>query len=615
MRSGTRRFPARLLAAATVTVLVATTAAVALPVVAPQASSGHLVREVLPLSGAGAPARAAAVDEPGRSVAKAAPRTVGAAWSADVDVPDGTQMVDLTWAGSPDGAAQIRFRDPATDEWSDWTDVASEPDEAPDAGGNGRYGAEPLWLGHDGTTGVQVKVAKGDLTDLRLGASHWVPPTGGGATAGAEPAGPKLHGRNEWAPGGWRSDIAGCGSGPYVMPQLRFAVVHHTVNANTYGSGDVPGMMAAMYRYHTDGRGWCDIAYQVVIDRFGRVWQGRSGDLKSNVMGGHAKGFNTDSVGIALLGQYDPGSSPAVARPTSAEISALESTLAWKLAINGINPRGWVTVTSNGSTKYAEGTRVTLPTISGHLDSSLTGCPGDYVYDLLPQIRANVASRIAGAATPRTWAPLATGQSFFRQLSSDAILTSTVTSAAVRTSLVARSGRSRASVSTDLIMSSATEQRMGFLVRLYYGFTGARPSSTAYFRTWVQRRDAGWRHEQIANAFAAKYADVDDEAYVRMAYRNVLGTSNPNPANVATWVSRLRSGWSRGRVMLEFTANPVFRVRVTPDQHLTQAYFTLLRRLPDAAGRSQWFTFWANGATTTDTIYALLGSPEYAARF
>ena len=460
-----------------------------------------------------------------------------------------------------------------------------------------------------------MKVAKGDLTDLRLGASHWVPPTGGGATAGAEPAGPKLHGRNEWAPGGWRSDVSGCGSAPYVMPQLRFAVVHHTVNANTYGSGDVPGMLAAMYRYHTDGRGWCDIAYQVIIDRFGRVWQGRSGDLKANVMGGHSKGFNTDSVGIALLGQYDPGSSPAAARPTSAEISALESTLAWKLAINGINPRGWVTVTSNGSTKYAAGTRVTIPTINGHLDTSLTGCPGDYVYDLLPQIRSRVANRIASAATPGTWAPFSTGQSFFRKLSSDAILTSTVTSAAVRTSLVARTGRSRASVSNDLVISLATDQRMGFLVRLYYGFTGARPSSTAYFRTWVQHRDAGWRHEQIANAFAAKYGNVGDEAYVRMAYRNVLGISNPSPTSLATWVGRLRAGWSRGRVMLEFTDNAGFKALVTPERHLTEAYFTLLRRLPDPAGRSQWFTLWSRGATTTDTINTLLASPEYASRF
>ena len=66
-------------------------------------------------------------------------------------MPDGTQMVDVTWAGSSDGAVQIRFRDPASGGWSDWTDIASEPDEAPDSGGNGRNGVGPLWLGHDGT--------------------------------------------------------------------------------------------------------------------------------------------------------------------------------------------------------------------------------------------------------------------------------------------------------------------------------------------------------------------------------------------------------------------------------------------------------------------------------
>src|SRR4029079_16641067 len=89
----------------------------------------------------------------------------------------------------------------------------------------------------------------------------------------------------------------------------------------------------------------------------------------------------------------------------------------------------------------------------------------------------------------------------------------------------------------------------------------------------------------------------------------------PSPASVANWVSRLQSGWSRGRVMLEFTENPGFKWRVASARRLTQADFTPLRRLPDAAGRSQWITLWANGATTTDTVGALLGSPEYAARF
>ena len=530
MRSGSRRFPARLFAAATVTVLAATTAAVALPVVAPQATPGHLVREVLPLSGAGAPARAAAVDEPGRSVAKAAPRTVAAPWSADVDVPDGTQMVDLTWAGSPDGAAQIRFRDPATDEWSDWTDVASEPDEGPDSGGNGRNGAEPLWLGHDGTTDVQVKVAKGDLTDLRLGASHWVPPTGGGATAGAEPAGPHLHGRNEWAPGGWRSDIAGCGSAPYVMPQLRFAVVHHTVNANTYGSGDVPGMLAAMYRYHTDGRGWCDIAYQVVIDRFGRVWQGRSGDLKSNVMGGHAKGFNTDSVGIALLGQYDPGSSPAVARPTSAEISALESTLAWKLAINGINPRGSVTVTSNGSTKYADG--------HARHPADDQRAPGHEPHRLPRRLRVRPAAADprrrrqphrrgghagdVGAVLDR---PVVLPPAVERR---DPHLDGDVRRGAdePRRPIGPESGlgveRPRACPAPPIsAWASSCASTTGSPALGPRAPRTSAPGCSVATRAGVTSRSP--------TRSPPSTATCDDEAYVRMAYRNVLGTSNPNP--------------------------------------------------------------------------------------
>lgn len=614
MRPRTRRLPTRLLAA-TAVVAVAASVAVVMPTVTPKSAPGHLERKKLALSGAGAPARSAAVDDPARSAAKAVPRTVDAGWSADVDVPDATQMVDLTWAGSADAAVKVRFRDPGTNKWSGWTDLASDPDEAPDSGGNGRNGVGPLWLGHDGTGDVQVKVAKGSLTDVQVGASHWVPPTGG-AIAGAEPAGPHLHGRNEWAPGGWRSDIAGCGSAPQVMPQLKFAVVHHTVNANTYSAGDVPGMLAAIYRYHTDGRGWCDIAYNVIVDRFGQVWQGRSGDLKSNVMGGHAKGFNTDSIGIALLGQYQPGASPAVARPSSAEVGALESVLAWKLAINGLNPRGSVTVTSNGSTRYAAGTRVTIPVINGHRDSSLTECPGDYVYALLPQIRANVASRIAAAASPATWAPFTTGQAYFRRLSSDSILTSTVTSAAVRTSLVVRSHRSRASVSNDLILSSRTKSRMGYLVGLYFGFTGSRPTSTSYFLTWVRRRDQGMSQETVANTFAAKYAaGLSDANYVRFAYRNVLPGTTPTAAHFATWVSRLRSGWSRGKVMLEFTKTPTFVLRTQRDLVLAEIYFNLLRRLPDAVGRSMWFTLWSNGATTVDTVASVLGSQEYLHRF
>ena len=44
----------------------------------------------------------------------------------------------------------------------------------------------------------------------------------------------------------------------------------------------------------------------------------RAGDVTQPVIGGHARGFNTGSVGVSLLGQFEPGESPAAATPSSA---------------------------------------------------------------------------------------------------------------------------------------------------------------------------------------------------------------------------------------------------------------------------------------------------------
>ncbi len=122
------------------------------------------------------------------------------------------------------------------------------------------------------------------------------------------------------------------------MGNLSFAVIHHTVNSNTYLPGDVPGLLASIYHYHTDSLGWCDTAYNFIIDRFGGVWQGRSGDMAKPIMGGHAKGFNTSSLGVAFLGQYHPGASPAVAQPSPAALDSARDLIAWKFGMHGIDP-------------------------------------------------------------------------------------------------------------------------------------------------------------------------------------------------------------------------------------------------------------------------------------
>ena len=54
-------------------------------------------------------------------------------------------------------------------------------------------------------------------------------------------------------------------------------------------------------RYHQSERAWADIGYHYVVDRDGRVWQGRP----VSYQGAHAKGdANRGNIGIVVLGNY-----------------------------------------------------------------------------------------------------------------------------------------------------------------------------------------------------------------------------------------------------------------------------------------------------------------------
>ena len=66
-------------------------------------------------------------------------------------------------------------------------------------------------------------------------------------------------------------------------------------------------MMRSIYAYHTQTRGWGDIGYNFIVDKFGRIFEGRYGGLTSTVIGAHAGGFNTDTFGVSMLGNYDRG--------------------------------------------------------------------------------------------------------------------------------------------------------------------------------------------------------------------------------------------------------------------------------------------------------------------
>ncbi|MEZ5096960.1 MAG: N-acetylmuramoyl-L-alanine amidase [Nocardioides sp.] len=105
------------------------------------------------------------------------------------------------------------------------------------------------------------------------------------------------------------------------------------------------------------------------------------------VRGAHTLGFNNTSVGIAVLGNFER-------EPSATVVTRLVKIAAWKLDRNDRDPRGTVRVYSHGSDLYKKGERVRLPVIDGHRDTNSTACPGQLLYDLLPDIRVASGERV-----------------------------------------------------------------------------------------------------------------------------------------------------------------------------------------------------------------------------
>ena len=100
----------------------------------------------------------------------------------------------------------------------------------------------------------------------------------------AGPGQPQIIAREAWA-----GLHHGPAAGPYYG-SIELAFVHHADNPNGYSAGAVPALLLAIYDYHRYTRGYFDIAYNFVIDAFGRIWEARAGGIDEPVIGAHAGG-------------------------------------------------------------------------------------------------------------------------------------------------------------------------------------------------------------------------------------------------------------------------------------------------------------------------------------
>ncbi len=287
---------------------------------------------------------------------------LGAVWEAVL--PDGAGL-RLSVRVSEDGAS-----------WGPWQalvvdDLLPEP---------GRFHSE-LLFGWGRYVQCRVDLERGTaslapaLTALRLVAID------AGSGPSIEDAGAPSVGAPEGAPAvitraQWGAGDSACSRWPPAYAPVSHIVVHHTTGSNAFAESDPAAFIRAIYIYHADSLGWGDIGYNYLIDRQGRIYEGRCGGTR--VIGGHAAPYNSGTIGVSILGDYTASYVPAAA------VAGLEAFLAWKCQAHGINPQGsgWLR------------DRV-FPNIMGHRDCGQTTCPGDRAYALLPQLRSHVALRLA----------------------------------------------------------------------------------------------------------------------------------------------------------------------------------------------------------------------------
>ncbi len=330
--------------------------------------------------------------------------SVGVTWAHGVDVPD----TDISF--------EVRTRTDGA--WSDWTPLDYHDEHGPDPqsaeGRHARPGTEPLLVGN--VDGVQVRADTKRVlpADMQLAViapgkpsstvsaraaidtstmdgsdgSHSAYDTNA-LHAAEQEAGegdlalaaatytpqPVIYSRAQW---GANEKMREKSSLHYYEVHAGF--VHHTVNANDYSAAEVPGILRSIYAYHTQSRGWSDIGYNFLVDRFGRIWEGRYGGVDRPVVGAHTLNYNENSFAMSAIGNFE------TAKPTAAMLQAYGVLFAWKLSLHGVDaasPKQWV------GRKYFQA-------INGHRDAAATACPGKHLYAQIPLIRQYAAAAQQG---------------------------------------------------------------------------------------------------------------------------------------------------------------------------------------------------------------------------
>ena len=290
----------------------------------------------------------------------------------------GERLVGVVWTR---GAPTVRLRWHTATGWGAWQTAEQDTGVSPE----GIPGIEPQWPPR-GADRVEVRARASGLRLVRItdGTVHHVLGATADAATGRAVLG-EVHSRADWG-----ADESLRRRAPSYASAVVAVTVHHTANTNGYSRQDVPAIIRADYAYHVQTRGWNDLGYNLLVDQYGEIWEGRAGGLGRATVGAHAQGFNHGTLGVAMIGDMTQTTASHEAEKALARVIAYAGST-WHF-----DPATTTRFRSGGSPRFAEGQVVTLPRVFGHQETGNTECPGS-LQDRLPYLRhlAQVALRPA----------------------------------------------------------------------------------------------------------------------------------------------------------------------------------------------------------------------------
>ncbi|XP_060557416.1 peptidoglycan-recognition protein SC2-like isoform X1 [Ruditapes philippinarum] len=132
-----------------------------------------------------------------------------------------------------------------------------------------------------------------------------------------------------------------------------YVVIHHGgVGSRCFKPEQCKEIVRNYQKYHMDTNEWDDIGYNFIVGEDGNVYEGRGWGL----VGAHAPGFNSKSLGICVIGDF----SKSV--PNQAAQNAVKDLISCSVARKKL------------SSSYR---------LRGHRDVKTTACPGTSFYNVI----------------------------------------------------------------------------------------------------------------------------------------------------------------------------------------------------------------------------------------